>query len=202
MAATEAARTTAVGLPAPRPAIIPAVTTLRFNLKAVAIILSVLIALGALTGAGALPWLQPGGLRLPYRPLVGGGIVVLFGWLLTVFSISVVLPLATLLICWRHRDVRRVLLLYIGVVAIQLIGETQLDWLFAPMIVPLCGGLLYSSFRVWQLWNFQRYVATLGTLRPLIRRLARGVLLAGVLIWALNVGFLLAVALPRFAAQG
>lgn len=199
MAATEAARANAVGLSIPGPTGRPAVTTLRFNLKAVALILGTLVALGLLTGADVLPWLQPGGLRMPYQPLIGGGIAVLFGWLLSVFSISVVLPLVTLLIWWRNRDVRRVLLLYLGVVAVQLIGETQLSWVFAPIIVPVCGGLLYSSFRVWQLWNFQRYIATVSTLRPIGRRIVRGVLLAGVVIWALNVGFLLAVALPRFA---
>lgn len=202
MAATEAARTAAVGLSVSRPAATPAVTTLRFNLKAVAVILSILIALGLLTNLGALPWLQPGGLSMPYQPLVGGGIAVLFGWLLSVFSISVILPLVTLLIWWRNRAVRRVLLLYIGVVAIQLIGETQFSGLFAPIIVPVCGGLLYSSFRAWQLWHFQRYITTLDTLGTLGRQIVRGVLLAGVVIWALNVAFLITVALPRFAPMG
>lgn len=177
-------------------------TTLRFNIAAVLALTALIVLLSWLTNLGILPWFQPGGITLWYKPVLGGKAAVMITWFITILFTSLVLPLLTLLVLIRHASVRRVLIPYMALLIVQLVFETQSGSLISSPVLAVFVGLIYSVFRVWHLIVLQRYFAQQPQPSGSRHDFVRGLLFAGATVWALNVLFLVGFTLPRLVNAG
>ncbi len=94
---------------------------------------------------------------------------------------------------------RSALLPYMLVLLVQIPSERALTRRFGPDMSPITG-LIYTSYRVWQLWYLQGYIAATPGPITLAHDVARGLLLFGLGFWTVNLLFLAGVALPRTVA--
>ena len=160
----------------------------------------VLAEIGGLVGAGALPWVVPGEeanlLGEFYGSLPAWGRAAFAAYVGSAALLGLVLPAAALL-AWGCRDaaVRGALAPYALLLLCQVLVEFAFARVFFPNIV-IFAGLIYTAYRVWQLRRARKAFPT-GPRRGLPRRAARGLLVAGLAFWSVNLVFLLAVMTPR-----
>ncbi len=120
-------------------------------------------------------------------------------WLGTAVIVSIALPAVAVLV-WRDDPaIRAALLPYMLVLLVQIPSERALTRRFGPDMSPITG-LIYTSYRVWQLWYLQGYIAATPGPITLAHDVARGLLLFGLGFWTVNLLFLAGVALPRTVA--
>jgi hypothetical protein len=99
--------------------------------------------------------------------------------------IAIVLPGLALPICWRWRAARRLLLLYLSVLVVQIFTESLLsNWKLSGMNFIV--GFIYTSHRVWQLWCYQQYVRRHRELGKFRQNLVLAVFIGGIVFWTLN----------------
>lgn len=169
----------------------------RVNIIAALVITGLIVALGTLTRAGLLPWIRPGGAVLSLREelLVEPPVIVV--WFLFVQIAALVVPLlAFVLIGWRDRRARAVLLPYLLILGSHVLSEAVLRYVFFTNI-SLFLGLLYSPYRSWQSWYLHQEYRATEPARDGRQRFIERLLLAESLIWAINLLMLVIFKLPR-----
>lgn len=73
-------------------------------------------------------------------------------WVKVALGIGAIVPLVILIALWNELSVRQFLLGYLGVLVVQLASEASLSrWLVPSVVVSI--GSIYTSFRIWQLWE-------------------------------------------------
>ncbi len=148
--------------------------------------------LAALTGwlvkTGSLTVVSPG--TVPLQTTFPDWGIVIFGiWMLLAVLTSVVFPLLALIRWRRYQNVRAVLLPYLGLLLVQIPTEILFTQLFFPNMVALIG-MVYTSYRVYQLSYFRRMLVHHG-LSHTHQRAVHMLLLAGLCFWSANFVFLL-----------
>ena len=127
--------------------------------------------------------------------LPGWGRATLGLWMLAIVAVSLVGPLAALAIWGRHREVKRVLLPYVLVLAAQISIEVMLPGALPSNVVVLTG-LAFTGYRLLQLRSCRRFFRDADEPGRAGRAVVVGLLMAGLAFWAANGLFLLLVALP------
>lgn len=166
------------------------------NLAAALLITTLIVALAVLVEAGLLPWVRGGGPPIPLREELFIEPPAIVVWFVFVQFAALLLPLLLfVLVGWRDRRARALLLPYLLILASHICSEAIFRQLFFTNI-SLFLGLLYSPYRSWQSW----YLAQEFAVTPPINRTQRFIerlLLALAVIWALNLLVLIALKLPR-----
>ena len=79
-------------------------------------------------------------------------------WLRLAVVIGIVLPFIGLLLSLGDRQTRKIWGFYLLAIAFQIPTEILFSRLFFPSIVVIVG-TLYTAFRLWQLWEGQKFIA-------------------------------------------
>ncbi len=106
-------------------------------------------------------------------------------WLKLAILIGILLPGATFFVVFRHLKPRKVLGFYLLVLIIQIVTEQIFSTMFFPSTVVIIG-TIYTTFRLWQLWQGQQVIATSTELGISSRRLLRGLLWLMLIFWLSN----------------
>jgi hypothetical protein len=114
-------------------------------------------------------------------------------WMQLAIAIGLVLPTIAFIAWFRHLEVRKIFGFYLLLIAIQIVTEQIVSevWLSSLVVVT---GMLYTVFRVWQLWQSLQLIRT--TQRRSQYRLVSSVLWLLLLFWSSNLIVLFTVALP------
>ncbi|MGC1196115.1 MAG: hypothetical protein WA882_04385, partial [Geitlerinemataceae cyanobacterium] len=73
-------------------------------------------------------------------------------WVKVALGIGAIVPLVMLIALWKELSVRQFLLGYLAVLVVQLASEVIFSrWFVKSIVVTI--GTLYTSFRIWQLWE-------------------------------------------------
>jgi hypothetical protein len=121
---------------------------------------------------------------------------MLRAWMLLAVLLGLLLP--GLALCLWHDDphVRAALLPSVIVLLVQ----TQIERACAgrlPLDVSPLIGVVYTGYRLWQLWYATRLFAATPTPGGLMHAAILGLLAAGLVFWSANVVFLSVVGVPR-----
>jgi hypothetical protein len=146
--------------------------------------------------AGGLPWLMPLSTQDLFRlapPWVSPAFRL---WMATAAILTLALPLLALVAWGRHSSVRWALLPYVLVLAVQIAAESVITRLFSARPVALAG-LLYTSYRLWQLVRARAAFAAATAPVGLARRGVDLLLLAGLVFWSANLLVVLAIVAGR-----
>lgn len=161
---------------------------------------ALLALFGWLVGRGALPWFRRG-----EGPLHGSfsarGRRALGAWMGTLAVFTLVLPLASALAWRRQEGVRRAMVPYALVLLVQIFTETAFSRLFFPNIVAIVG-LAYTPYRLRQLWRARKALKVSEAPTALGGSVTCALASVGLVLWAANLAFLLAGALPRVVRGG
>lgn len=152
------------------------------------------VMLGWLVSIGVLTGIDPG--RAPLQTTFPAWGLIAFGvWMALAIITSVLLPLLALVL-WREQPhVRTVLLPYLGLLLVQIPTEMLFAQWFFPNIVAITG-LIYTSYRVYQLWYGQRALMQHADV-PGRSQALRAILLLGICFWTANGAFLVYVLITR-----
>jgi hypothetical protein len=137
------------------------------------------LAAAVLTAAAG----SAGGAADPVAALGDTGGSLLRVWFGLALALAVVLPAGVLLRWGGDPVVRRALLPYLGVLAVQVATEAVVPRLLPPWTVLVSGGL-YTGFRLWQLRTARSDLAAASGGPG--RRAAAAVVTAGTVFWTLN----------------
>ncbi|MEG3991561.1 hypothetical protein QUA13_31485 [Microcoleus sp. S28C3] len=97
-------------------------------------------------------------------------------WLQVAIVIGLLLPGIAFLVWIRHPNLRAVFGFYLLVLAIQIVSEQIFSRVFSSSILVIIG-TLYTAFRVWQLWQSQHFLRSIGAPSGKVGdRLAHGLL--------------------------
>ncbi len=146
--------------------------------------------------AGGLPWLMPISTQDLLRlapPWVGPAFRL---WMTTAVILALALPLLVLAAWGRHASVRWALLPYVLVLAVQIATEIVLTRLFSTRPVAIAG-LVYTSYRLWQLVRARAAFAAAPAPGGFARRGVDLILLAGLVFWSANLLVVLATVAGR-----
>ena len=114
--------------------------------------------------------------------------------------VSLVLPVATLAVWGREAAVRRALVPYVVVLAVQITVEMVYSGLFFPDIVVLTG-IAFTGYRLVQLRGARRRFVFSEGFSARGRAALRCCLSLGLVFWSANLAFLVFFALPRVAGM-
>jgi hypothetical protein len=135
--------------------------------------------------------------KLPIEPNIDfsqAGLKFIRVWIWLAITLGILLP-AIALIIWRGQPgVRKVLGFYLVVIVIQIITEQLFSSFWMPSLV-ITVGTLYTSFRLWQLWQGQQLLQANGSWQQSSWML-RGLFLLLLLFWAANLVQLVTLAWP------
>lgn len=146
---------------------------------------------GLLVESGEVSWLSQG--ERPLQDLFPAwGRAAFALWMLLAVLLGLVLPSVALAVWRRDRAVRAALLPYVLLLMVQVPTELVAAEIFFPNIFAVVG-LLYTSYRLWQLRRSERVLASAEGPGTTGRRAARALVLSGLAFWMLNLTFLLAV---------
>jgi hypothetical protein len=145
---------------------------------------------------GGLPGLMPLSTQELFRlapPWVAPGFRL---WMTTAVILTLGLPVLALVGWGRHASVRCALLPYVLVLAIQIATESALSRIFSARPVALAG-LLYTSYRLWQLVRARAAFAAEPAPVGFARRAVSFILVAGLVFWSANLLVVLAIVAGR-----
>lgn len=124
---------------------------------------------------------------------------ILRTWMLLAVLLGLLLP-GLALCLWRDdANVRAALLPSIIVLLVQ----TQIERVCAgrlPLDVSPLIGVVYTGYRLWQLWDATRLFTATPTLSGPAHAAILGLLVAGLVFWSANIVFLSVVGVPRAIA--
>lgn len=92
----------------------------------------------------------------------------------------------------RNPKVRTVLGFYLLVFAVQIVTEQIYSRIFSSSLLVIVG-TIYTTFRVWQLWQGQHFLRANAQSRNVSFAVAEGLLWLMLLFWSANLIFLLVV---------
>ncbi len=121
----------------------------------------------------------------------------MFGvWMIAIAVVALLLPLLALAFYGRYSSVRLALLPYVLVLIAQILTEVLFMRMFVSNIVVVTG-LVYTSYRLWQLWSSRKYFRAMERPTGFGRGAVGALLSLGLIFWAANLLFLSLIALPR-----
>ncbi len=188
----------------PAPGALPTPARLLPNVIFTAAATALLALIGRAVADGAIPWIAPG-----ERPLqegfTGWGAVAFQVWMITAVLLALVLP-ALALVVWRRQErIRRALLPYLLVLLAQIPTEVLFARLFFANISPVIG-LVYTGFRLWQLWWLRRLLTVTHEPTGAVDRTGyapvRALLVLGLGFWSMNLVFLIVTLATRVIQLG
>jgi hypothetical protein len=159
--------------------------TIKTNFVFVIVVTLFLALAGWLMQAGILPSLVKTSFSqryFPWNTFIPSKI-----WMQLAVILSLILPTFVLLVCWRKYIVRRMMLLYVVVLLVQISTEitfTKLGLLEMNLII----GFTYTSYRVWQLWYYQQQMGKQNqiSISGIRRSLVMAVFVSGIVFWTIN----------------
>jgi hypothetical protein len=159
-------------------------TTLSSNLIFIVTVTLLVAIAGWLMKTGILPSLTETALSQHYslhafipRPI----------WMRMAVVLTIILPTVVLLTCWRWLAVRRVFMLYIGVIVVQILTESLFHKWNIPRGINWIIGFIYTSHRIWQLWCYQQYIRSQQELVKFRRQnMVLAVFVICIIFWTLN----------------
>lgn len=108
-------------------------------------------------------------------------------WVKVALGIGAIVPLIIFMALWHELSVRQFLLGYLAVLVVQLASEASFSrWIVPSVVVPI--GTIYTSFRIWQLWEGLHLI---DDTQPWL-----GLLWMILLFWIANLIMLLFMAIP------
>lgn len=121
-------------------------------------------------------------------------------WVMIAIFVGILLPGVAFLIWLPHPTPRRILGFYLLVLIIQIVTEQVLSGvLFSSIVVTI--GTIYTAFRLWQLWQGQKLLATdTQTVVP-YQKLLEVLLWLILLFWLSNLVMLLVLPWPIILAS-
>lgn len=140
-------------------------------------------------------WLISNGL-LPIRQTIEHsetGLKFIQVWIQLAIAIGLVLPTIAFIAWFKRPEVRKIFGFYLLLIVIQIATEQIVSevWLSSLVVVT---GTLYTTFRVWQLWQSLQLIRT--TQKQLQYRLVSSVLWLLLLFWSSNLIVLFTIAWP------
>ena len=111
--------------------------------------------------------------------------------------LTLVLPGLTLAICWRSLVVRRLLVLYIGVIVVQILTETLFRQWQLPRGINYIIGFTYTSHRLWQLWCYRQYIRSHQDLVKFRQNMVMTTFSIDIIFWTVNWLFLVIALVTR-----
>lgn len=113
-------------------------------------------------------------------------------WLQVAIAIGLLLPGVAFLVWIRHAGARTVFGFYLLVLGIQIITEQIFSRVFSSSLLVIVG-TIYTTFRVWQLWQGQQFLRVNAQSGNVRFSVAQGLLWLMLLFWSANLIFLLVV---------
>jgi hypothetical protein len=113
-------------------------------------------------------------------------------WIQVAIVIGLLLPVIAFLVWIRHPNLRAVFGFYLLVLGIQIVTEQLCSRIFSASLLVIIG-TIYTTFRVWQLWEGQQFLRANAQSRNVSFAVAQGLLWLMLLFWSANLIFLLAV---------
>jgi|GEM_PF-6002240 len=108
---------------------------------------------------------------------------------------GLILPILALAACWSQSTWRRMLLLYIAVLFMQIVTESTFSRLgFTGMNYII--SFVYTSYRLWQLCLYNAYASELEKFGRR-KQIVQTVFLLGIVFWGLNLIILAINSLAR-----
>lgn len=107
-------------------------------------------------------------------------------WMRLAVVLTIILPGLALLICWRQLAARRLLVLYIGVLVVQILTELLFHQWKLPRGINYIIGFIYTSYRIWQLWCYQQYIRRHRALVKFRQNMVLAVFIVAIIFWTLN----------------
>lgn len=104
--------------------------------------------------------------------------------------VGILLPRTAFFVWIRHPEPRKVLGFYLLVLSVQIVTEQVLSRALFPSIV-VAIGTIYTAFRLWQLWQGQKLLATNSQTVVPHRKLMYVLLWLILLFWLSNLLMLL-----------
>lgn len=111
-------------------------------------------------------------------------------WILLAFLSGMLLPFIGFFVFLRVPEARKVFGFYFLVLIIQIISEIIFSIILFPSIVVLVG-TIYSTYRLWQLWQAKQLIVRTSRLGVVRRRLLGGLLWLLLFFWLSNLIVLL-----------
>lgn len=159
---------------------------------------TMLVTFHLLVQSGLVRWYAPGERGVAFfRGLPRWTLSALDLWVQSSAVISLLVPLIVLGIWRRSASVRRTYVPYILLMVIHSISEFAFAILFGG--INMLVGFIYTTYRIYQLWTAQRYMAEAVEPRGISRVITRGVLLLGLIFWSTNFLFVGAIVVTQFA---
>jgi hypothetical protein len=169
-------------------------TTLRSNLIFIAIATFLSVGSGWLMQTGLLTSLAQTPLSQIYSP---HNIIPIRIWMRLAVILTLVLPGLTLAICWRSLAARRLLVLYIGVMVVQILTETLFRQWQLPRGINYIIGFIYTSHRLWQLWCYRQYIRSHQDLVKFRQNMVMATFSIDLIFWTVNWLFLVIALVTR-----
>lgn len=113
-------------------------------------------------------------------------------WIQIALVIGLLLPGVAFLVWIRHQKARTVFGFYLLVLAVQIITEQIANRVFSSSLLVIVG-TIYTTFRVWQLWQGQQFFKVTAQSTNIREQVAQGLLWLMLLFWSANLIFLLVV---------
>ena len=161
--------------------------TFKTNVVFVIVVTLFLALTGWLTQTDILPSLVETSLSQRYS--LWNNFVPLKIWMQLAVILSLILPVFVLLVCWHKAIVRRMMLLYVVVMLVHIATEMTFNKLGLSSMNFIVG-FTYTSYKVPQLWCYQRQIGKQNNLSGIRRTLVMVVLVGGIVFWTLNWLFL------------
>lgn len=161
--------------------------TVKTNVVFVIVVTLFLALTGWLTQTDILPSLVETSLSQRFSPW--NNFVPLKIWMQLAVSLSLILPVFVLLVCWHKAIVRRMMLLYVVVMLVHVATEMTFNKLGLSSMNFIVG-FTYTSYKVPQLWSYQQQIGKQNNLRGIRRTIVLVVLVSGIVFWTLNWLFL------------
>ncbi|MBD6615197.1 hypothetical protein FNW02_04855 [Komarekiella sp. 'clone 1'] len=162
--------------------------TWKTTFSFVSLVTLIVLLIGWLTSAGVLPIKRV----IDYSDTEVKFIQV---WIWLAIAIGLLLPGIAFLIWINRPEPRNILGFYLLVLIIQIVSEQVFSSIWFPsLVVPI--GILYTAFRLWQLWQGQKLIRITTQLSRLNHTMMSGLLWLSILFWASNLIMLLVLPLP------
>lgn len=113
-------------------------------------------------------------------------------WIQVAIVIGLLLPVIAFLVWIRNPKLRTVFGFYLLVIAVQIVTEQICSRIFCSSLLVIIG-TIYTTFRVWQLWQGQHFLRANAQSRNVSFAVAQGLLWLMLLFWSANLIFLLVV---------
>jgi len=110
-------------------------------------------------------------------------------WMQLAVISTLILPIFILLVYWRTSVCRHIMLLYVGIMLVQITTEIIFSNLgFANINYVI--GFIYTSYRLWQLLRYKEHLRKQKIISGIKQRMVMTVIIGGIVFWTLNDLFL------------